>query len=104
MQHTMDAIEADPSHYELLFENDQVRALRIRFDPGERSQMHSHPASTLVFLTDGQVRFHLPDGNHFDESLQAGQARWVPATTHLPENVGTEPFELIHLEILSPHA
>ena len=104
MPESVDAIRADPEHYEVLFENDRVRALRIRFAPGERSRLHSHPESTLVFLTDGQVRFHLADGGHLDVTFQAGQARWVPPTTHLPENTGSEPFELIQLEIRAASA
>jgi quercetin dioxygenase-like cupin family protein len=99
MNDRQDASAADPQHYQLLFENEQVRALRIVFGPGEGSVMHHHPASTLVFLTDGQVRFHLPDGSALDFSFQAGQAQWVPATTHRPENAGSEPFEIIQLEL-----
>lgn len=101
MDDRQDAIAADPGHYQVLFENEHVRALRIVFGPGEESVMHHHPASTLVFLTDGQVRFHLPDGSAMDYAFLAGQAQWVPPTTHRPQNTGTARFEIIQLEVKS---
>ena len=48
MRESMDVMQVDPEHYEVLFENDRVRALRIRFEPRARSRMHSHPESTLL--------------------------------------------------------
>ncbi|MDH3268599.1 MAG: hypothetical protein OEM46_07060, partial [Ignavibacteria bacterium] len=38
-----DATVVDPDHYKVEFENDEVRVLRINYDPGEKSAMHSHP-------------------------------------------------------------
>ena len=99
MLEPLDVLQVDPEHYEVIFENRSVRALRTRFAPGARSRMHSHPPSTLVFQTHGQVRFHAPDGSHNDFSFHAGQVLWVAATTHLPENIGSKPFELIQIEI-----
>jgi quercetin dioxygenase-like cupin family protein len=84
MQNQQDATAADPRHYQVLLENEHVRALRIVFGPGEGAVMHYHPASVLVFLTDGKVRFQLADGSALDYPFQAGQAKWVPSTTHKP--------------------
>ncbi len=35
-----DATKVDSTHYEVEFENDQVRVLRITYGPGEKSVMH----------------------------------------------------------------
>ena len=88
-----DAVKADPKHYKVEFENDQVRVLRITYGPHEKSVMHSHPASVAIFLTDGQARFTLPDGKTQDAPVKAGTTQWNPAGKHLPENVGDKPFE-----------
>jgi len=61
--------------------------------------MHEHPASVAVFLTDGQVKFTLPDGKTRDAAAKAGQTMWEPGGKHLPENAGTKPFELILVEL-----
>lgn len=40
-----DPVKVDPNHYMVDFENDDVRVLRIRYAPGEKSEMHGHPKS-----------------------------------------------------------
>ena len=94
-----DAVKVDPKHYSVVSENDQVRILRARYGPHEKSVMHSHPAGAAVFLSDGKVRFTFPDGKTQDETAKAGDARYTPAVTHLPENAGDKPFEVIVVEI-----
>lgn len=94
-----DPIEVDPAHYTLEFENDQVRVLRIRYGPGEKSIMHAHPPGVAVFLTDQQNRFTAEDGATTEQTWKAGQASWSEAETHLPENLGDQPMELILVEL-----
>jgi quercetin dioxygenase-like cupin family protein len=94
-----DAVKADPKHYKVEMENDQVRVLRIHYGAGEKSVMHSHPDSVAVFLTDGHAKFTLPDGKTIDAPVKAGSYQWEPAGPHLPENVGDKPFELILVEL-----
>jgi quercetin dioxygenase-like cupin family protein len=94
-----DAVKVDPKHYKVELENDQVRVLRIQYGPGEKSVMHSHPASVATFLTDGTVKFTMPDGKTQEASVKAGQVIWEPAGPHLPENIGGKPFELILVEL-----
>ena len=47
----LDATRLDPKHYRLETENEQVRIIRVRYGAGERSVMHAHPSSIVVFLT-----------------------------------------------------
>ena len=94
-----DAVKVDAKHYKVEFENDQVRVLRITYAPHEKSVMHGHPANVAVFLTDGQVRFTLPDGKTQDVAVKAGSTQWNAGGKHLPENVGDKPFELVLVEL-----
>jgi quercetin dioxygenase-like cupin family protein len=94
-----DAVKADPKHYKVEFENDQVRVLRITYGPHEKSVMHEHPANVAIFLTDGQSRFTMPDGKTVDAPIKAGTTRWGDWEKHQPENVGDKPFELILVEL-----
>lgn len=96
-----DPVEVDPKHYKVEFENDQVRVLRVTYGPGEKSVMHEHPANVAVFLTDGQAKFTLPDGTTQDAPVKQGATQWGGAEKHLPQNVGTKPFELILVELKS---
>jgi quercetin dioxygenase-like cupin family protein len=102
--YAQDAVKVDPKHYKVELENDQVRVLRIQYGPGEKSVMHSHPASVAVFLTDGSVKFTTPDGKTQAVSAKAGEVQWEAGGAHLPENAGTKPFELILVELKSPPA
>ena len=93
-----DAVTADPNRYAVELENDDVRVLRIKYGPGEKSVMHGHPRSLGVALTDVHVRFTSPDGSTEEARFNAGDAAWFPETEHLPENLGDQPFELIFVE------
>ena len=94
-----DAVATDPAHYKVVVDNDQARVLRVAYGPGEKSVMHSHPATVAVFLTDGQAKFTLPDGKSVDVQVKAGEVVWHAPEQHLPENTGDKPFELILVEL-----
>ena len=94
-----DPTVVDSTHYTVEFENDQVRIVRIRYGPGEKSVMHEHPAGVVVNLTDGSVKFTYPDSTTVEQSWKAGEAAWAPAETHLPENTSDHPIEVILVEL-----
>lgn len=94
-----DPVKVDPKHYKVEAENAQVRVLRIQYGPKEKSVMHSHPASVAVFLVDGRAKFTFPDGTSQVRDMKAGQTLWTPGETHLPENIGDKPFELVLVEL-----
>lgn len=99
-----DAVKVDAKHYKVEFENDQIRVVRIKYAPGEKSVMHEHPPNLAVFLTDGNVRFALPDGKTQDAPVKAGTFQWDGGGKHLPQNVGDKPFELVLVELKSKPA
>jgi quercetin dioxygenase-like cupin family protein len=94
-----DPVKVDPRHYKVEFENDRVRVVRIKYGPGEKSVMHSHPESVAVFLTDAHAKFTYPDGRTEDINAKAGTVQHMDAFTHLPESISSTPFELIQIEL-----
>ena len=94
-----DPVQVDPKHYHVEFENDHVRVVRIKYGPGEKSVMHSHPDSVAVFLTDAHAKFTYPDGRSEDINVKAGTVQHMDAFTHLPESTSKTPFELIQVEL-----
>ena len=94
-----DPVKVDSKHYKVEFENAQVRVLRFHYGPHEKSVMHSHPNLVLVALTDGKVRFELPDGKTQETDMKANQATWNEAGTHNPENMSDKPIEGILIEM-----
>ena len=93
-----DAVSADPAHYSVSFENELVRFLRVKYGPGEKSVMHRHWASCVIFLTDQTFNFTLPDGTTEPASVAAGALGCGNGNVHLPENIGAEPAEFIMVE------
>ena len=94
-----DAVVVDPEHYTVMFENDQVRVLKIRYGPNEESVMHEHPAGVAVYLGDMRGQFTLPDGQVLELEGKAGDAEWTDAGAHLPKNLTDQPFELVLVEL-----
>lgn len=96
-----DAVKEDPKHYKVELENDDVRVLRIYYEPGEKSVMHEHPKGVAIFLTDYQAKFTTPTGEEIPVSGKAGQVIWTDGDKHLPENTGNKSFEVIQIEMKS---
>jgi quercetin dioxygenase-like cupin family protein len=99
-----DAVKADPAHYKVVAENAKVRVLRFHYGPHEKSIMHSHPDSVVVFLNDGMVKFTFPDGKTQEAKSTAGDSQFTPATVHNPENEGDTPMDGILIELKSGSA
>ncbi|WP_245976984.1 cupin domain-containing protein [Cryobacterium soli] len=93
-----DPVTSNPEHYQVLFENDRVRVLEYRDDPGAKTTPHRHPDSVMVTLSDFSRRLSLGD-RVFDTVLDAGEARWLPAQVHSGENTGASPTHAIFVEL-----
>jgi len=83
----------------VLSENARVRILKVHYGAHEKSIMHSHPATVAVFLNDAKGKFTFPDGKTQEFSVKAGDAQYSAAITHLPENTGDQPLDLIVIEL-----
>ena len=94
-----DPVKVDPKHYTVAFENAQVRVLKIHYGPHEKSVMHKHPDAVVTYLTDTHVKFTMPDGRSVEDSGKAGDTKWAPAGTHLPENLNDTAMDAILVEM-----
>jgi quercetin dioxygenase-like cupin family protein len=97
-----DAVTADGKHYTVEIENQFVRVLRIHYGPNETGNMHNHPHSVTVFLTDGKLKMTFPDGKSMVGTVPAGAAVFEEAGPHQPENLLDKPFEAVRIELKSP--
>ena len=57
------AVDVASEHYKVEFENEYVRVIRVTYNPGESSVIHSHKPLVGVTLTGGQGVFTDADGN-----------------------------------------
>ena len=96
-----DPAETNPDLYTVVFENERVRVLEYRDEPGDRTTPHGHPDSVMVTLSDFDRTPTVGEQSR-DVSLTAGLANWLPAQTHMGENVGSTPTHVIFVELKEP--
>lgn len=93
------SFEASPDIYKVIAENTQYRVIAVTWKPGQRDQLHAHPASAVYYLSDCTVRVHLPDNSFRDYEPRAGLALvQAPITGHVLENTGLSECRLIMFE------
>ena len=94
-----DMVKVAPKNCRVLLENDRVRVIRVVTKPGEKIEMHSHPANIVYALTSGKVKHTSEDGKSEEREHKAGQAIWSDAVTHSSENVGTTEGRVLVIEL-----
>lgn len=94
-----DPVQVDAKHYKVEFENEQVRVVRATYGPNEKSVMHQHPDGLAISLDNMKGKFAFPDGTTQNRTFTAGQVRWTPAETHLPQNMTAKSFQVILVEL-----
>ena len=96
---SLDPVEANPDHYRTLFENERVRVLEFRDEPGDAIQAHAHPDHVVYVVTPTKRRFAVEGEEPVDAALEAGQVLYVDAQTHTGENIGDTPAHAILVEL-----
>ena len=77
----------DARHYRVEFENDQVRILRVHYDPQDKGELHEHILNRVVLYLNDQT------------GAKADEVRISGAGTHTEQNTGDQPADRIAVEI-----
>ena len=99
-----DPTSTDPDKYKVIFENERVRVLEYRDDPGEATRPHEHPDSLMYTLSSFDRRLVAESGESRDVSLSAGEVRWLDAQVHSGENIGESPTHVLFVELKEQRA
>ncbi|HJW09889.1 MAG TPA: hypothetical protein VJ483_09660 [Holophagaceae bacterium] len=103
----LDAMTAAPDHHQVILENDQVRVLDTRLRPGDRTPLHTHPWSSVLYIlawsdfvrTDAEGKVLL-DSRTLPTKPAAGSSLWSePLGPHRAENVGDGELRVIAIEL-----
>jgi quercetin dioxygenase-like cupin family protein len=97
-----DPTRTDPDKYKVVFENDRVRVLEYRDEPGQSTSPHRHPDSVMYTLSSFDRKLVAEDGESRDVTLEAGEVRWLDAQVHSGENVGATPTRVLFVELKEP--
>lgn len=102
----LDAVIAAPKHHTLLLENEHVRVLDTRIEPGDVVPLHMHRWPSVYYIKSwGDFVRRDGDGNVVVDSRQMPKGpvptvTWsAPLPPHTLENVGTTPIHVVSVEI-----
>ena len=92
--------KADPQMNSILVDTTLVRAMVVTIGPGQKSDIHSHPANFFYALTEGKLVVHYTDGKDETYDLKAGDAGYgEPERPHVTENVGKKAVKFLLVEL-----
>ncbi len=97
----LDPVSTNPDFYSVVFENDRVRVLEYRDQPGQQTVPHDHPDSVMITLSSFQ-RTLTSGERSVDVELEANQARWMAAQTHSGTNTGSTETHTMFIELKEP--
>lgn len=80
-----DAMKYGVKHLTVLAEDQKVRVLRYAPKKGDKTPVHSHPATVIYVLKGGRVKYTMPDGSTSISELKSGQTLLRPPVTHSDE-------------------
>jgi quercetin dioxygenase-like cupin family protein len=97
--HIDDIVEIAPEQHKVLFENAQIRMLKVTVKPGDKVAMHRNPENVNYILKPGTLRLTSADGTVQDVELTEGQVIPAPVGAHAVENIGDTEVQTIGVEL-----
>jgi len=94
-----DAAKVNPKTIKVKLDNDRVRVFDATLHPGDKENLHSHPASIVYVIKGGKVRNHTPDGKTSVATFHDGDTVYREPLTHWAENIGTTTIRLVVVEL-----
>ena len=98
-QPSMDPAVVNAGLEHVKLENEHVRAIDGVLKPGDKEQMHSHPAFVTYVIAGGKVRNHFADGRVVEAELKTDDVLWRDPQTHWIENIGDTTIHFLVLEL-----
>ena len=96
--HAQDAAVVNAHTVKVVLDNAKVRVLEATLKPGDKENLHSHPAAVIYVVDGGKVRNHIGD-KVTEADLVTGQTLYRDPVAHWAENIGTTTIHLILVEL-----
>ena len=91
--------EVSPDVYQVIFENDDVKVLKVTFAPGQGDNMHEHGVITYYGIKGGKLQNTLADGSVKEMEVPDGfVGHGNNIVKHQMENVGDDTVKVIIVE------
>jgi len=96
----LDPLRVAPNNFTLVFENSQVRVLRLKMGPRESVPVHEYTLNHLVVcLTDLDARMTSPEGEAERVQHKLGDFSWSGPSQQTIDNLADKPLETVVLEL-----
>jgi beta-alanine degradation protein BauB len=97
-----DPVQVAGDVYKMIMENERVRVFDVRFKPGQKAVMHTHPDHVIYVLSDYTLDLSLPDGSKQEIPLKEGQSFFMNAGPHAAVNIGKTEGHALVIELKEP--
>ncbi len=95
-----DPVKVSPGVYKTLAENESFRILEVSMKPGEKNEMHGHPANVYYVLSDWGGTLYTEEGEPKVLKRKEGMATFQePVEKHQLENTGDTYIRAILFEL-----
>jgi len=96
----LDPLRVAPNNFTLVFENSQVRVLRLKMGPRESVPVHEYTLNHLVVcLTDLDARMTSPEEEAERTQHKLGDFSWSGPSQQKIDNLSDKPLETVILEL-----
>lgn len=99
---SLDPTRSNPDLFKVIFENDRVRVLDYKDNPGEGTKPHMHPDRLVYTLTTFKRRLRSA-GKEVDVEVDAEAVLWLGAMVHSGFNIGDTDTHVIIIELKEPN-
>jgi beta-alanine degradation protein BauB len=95
-----DPVKVSPGIYKIIAENELFRIVEITAKPGEKDEMHGHPANVYYVLSGAEGTLYTEEGEPKMLELKEGMASFQePVEKHQFENSGDTDIRVIMFEL-----
>lgn len=79
-------LKVAPRSAKVLFENDSIRVLELKFRKGQKLAMHSHPPNFVYAMTSSKFKSISREGKVETVKMKKGDSAWSDGSSHAVEN------------------
>lgn len=86
--------------YSVVVDTTLLRAVVVTLEPGEKTEVHTHPANFFYAITDGKLVVHYTDGKDETYDIKPGDGGFGdPERAHVTENAGKKTLKFLIVEL-----
>jgi quercetin dioxygenase-like cupin family protein len=92
--------KTDAKMNHVLVDTSYVRAMEVSIEPGQKTDIHTHPAHFFYALTEGKLKVTYSDCGEEIFDIKKGDSGFsMPERPHYTENISKKPIKFLLVEL-----